>query len=742
MARLLSLAVFTLLIVAASTFGASAERRVALVIGNSQYKNANLSLTNPKNDADDVAATLKALGFEVIQSTDARKGDIDGALARFARLANESDSALFYYAGHAMQHQGRNYLMPVDAELEDEFSLRFNMVSLEDVRAALDRASGVKIMILDACRNNPLSERLTRNMSGQTRSVSSTRGLARIDKTQGMVVAYATAAEDVAMDGATGRNSPFTRALLRRMQEPGREITKMFQLVANDVRSETQGRQVPELSISLADDYYLNQNDRAIWEKLRESNDIPSIREFVDRFPYSIHVWAAKKRLDDLERWARDRENQQRLQFEASQRRELEEKLKQQQALFEAERRKQEAEAQLREAAQQRAEAERQRIEREREAQRVEEAKRLEAIESEKKRIAKEQADRQAEQQRAEAARRTKDEADRREQAAQRQNENQSAAADAQRLRDEQRAKDAAETQRRMEVAAREAEEVRKRKEETERLAKLEAERVQAKREADEREAARKVAEEQRLKIERVCQRERAAYGMIEADLAKLQSFVTKTACDEVRVTANDRIAALNNMAQACKSEGDILALLKGIGADKREQLVQFEKQMTCERLRPTAVAILAKLDAAPPAGSPEAQDPRELIRNTQIALRHAGCFSGADNGEENAATRAAVKRFRARTDGDEANLSITPGLLNEIKMHGAGTCEPISCPAGKVLRGDSCVAEIHKRPPVARAEPREPRREQAPAPRISRPEPVPQQAAAKPAPRALGIGF
>src|SRR5262249_34091973 len=154
MARLLYKAVFAGLFVVATTISAlsaALEKRVALVIGNSQYKLANISLANPKNDAEDVATVLTRLGFEVVKTFDANKRDMDIALQRFARVATNADSALFYYAGHAMQYQGRNYLMPVDAELEDEVSLRYNMVAIEDVRVALDRASGVKIMILDAC---------------------------------------------------------------------------------------------------------------------------------------------------------------------------------------------------------------------------------------------------------------------------------------------------------------------------------------------------------------------------------------------------------------------------------------------------------------------------------------------------------------------------------------------------------------------------------------------------------------
>ncbi|WP_445491708.1 caspase family protein [Rhodopseudomonas sp. RCAM05734] len=206
-----------------SVVSASAERRVALVVGNAHYNNPSLVLTNPKNDAEDVGAALIAIGFEVIQAIDTNRRDLDLNMAKFARLATDADAALFFYAGHALQYQGRNYLMPIDAEVEDEVSLRYQMMLIDDVRAALDRASGVKIMILDACRNNPVVDSLRRKTSGESRAIGATRGLARTDKTQGMVVAYSTASDQVAADGK-GRNSPFTDAFLKRLKEPGLEI--------------------------------------------------------------------------------------------------------------------------------------------------------------------------------------------------------------------------------------------------------------------------------------------------------------------------------------------------------------------------------------------------------------------------------------------------------------------------------------------------------------------------------------
>jgi formylglycine-generating enzyme required for sulfatase activity len=318
------------------------ERRVALVIGNANYKPSGNSLSNPRNDAQDIAAALAAIGFEVVTAIDTSKRDMDFVLQRFARLATNADAALFFYAGHAMQFQGRNFLMPIDAELEDEISVRYQMVDLEEVRGALDQANGVKIIILDACRNNPLANRLKQTIAA-SRSVAATRGLARIDKTEGMVVAYATAPDDVAKDGE-GRNSPFTAALLKRLQEPGLEIGMMFRRVASDVNAQTGGRQRPETYISLLSDYYLNQSDSIAWDRIKDQDDVMALRDFVSKYPSSPRANFARSRLEAVERFAKEREDlsrraredeqrkaaeaeEQRLAREAAARRETEERL-------------------------------------------------------------------------------------------------------------------------------------------------------------------------------------------------------------------------------------------------------------------------------------------------------------------------------------------------------------------------------------------------------------------------------
>jgi hypothetical protein len=278
---------------------AYADKRVALVVGNAAYRNTP-ALANPVNDAEEMSAALRRIGFDVILERNLSKQGMEGAIARFARLAQDADAALFFYAGHGMQYRGSNYLVPIDAKLEDEYSLNFELTRIDDVLFGLERARGVKILILDACRNNPLAERLSR--SAATRDLMITRGLAKIEPTRGMVISYSTQANQVAVDG-DGRNSPFTAALVKYLDEPGLEIGALFRRVAADVDRATGSRQLPELSVSLLGEFYLNtrETDVQAWTKARDSNDAALLRDFLRRYPASGLVADARARLAAIE---------------------------------------------------------------------------------------------------------------------------------------------------------------------------------------------------------------------------------------------------------------------------------------------------------------------------------------------------------------------------------------------------------------------------------------------------------
>ncbi|MET3839571.1 caspase family protein [Bradyrhizobium sp. OAE829] len=387
-------ALYSLALLTCSISVAKADRRVALVVGNSNYSNASLFLANPKNDATDVAAALRGVGFEVLQAIDANKRDLDLNMAKFARLATDADAALFYYAGHAVQYQGRNFLMPTDAEVEDEISFRYQMTPLDDVRAALDRGDGVKIVILDACRNNPIVNALRRKKkSGDSRAIDAVRGgLAKIDKAQGMVVAYSTAADEVAADG-DGRNSPFTSAFLKRLKEPGLEIEQLFRRVAADVNAQTGGRQRPETYVSLLSNYYLNQTDRIAFDKIKDSPDPAVLQDFIAKFSTSSYVPEAQNRIQRIEAAIRERQNQEARQREAARLAEEQRKAEREAAL----RKLAEQEEALRKQETLRAQAAAEKVRKEREAAQAQEEQRLRLV-AEKERKEREAAKAQEEQ--------------------------------------------------------------------------------------------------------------------------------------------------------------------------------------------------------------------------------------------------------------------------------------------------------------------------------------------------------
>jgi hypothetical protein len=242
----------SLLALAAFIGTACADTRVALVIGNGAYVNVP-RLPNPTNDAADVAAALKQLGFQTIVATDLDKPGMDETAIRFARAARTADIALFYYSGHAIQFGGVNYLLPVDAKLVDEADLR-RLIRLDDMTADLQQAKNLRILVLDSCRDNPLLNDFKRAIE-PSRSASVQRGLARIDSPQGMIVAYATQAGRTAADGS-GRNSPYTAAFLKYITSDD-EIGTIFRRVSSDVYEKTGHNQLPELSLSLIGEFYL-----------------------------------------------------------------------------------------------------------------------------------------------------------------------------------------------------------------------------------------------------------------------------------------------------------------------------------------------------------------------------------------------------------------------------------------------------------------------------------------------------
>ena len=233
---------------------ALAADRVALVVGNGAYTHAG-RLPNPANDASDVGAALRRLGFEVTIARDAGRTALNEALRYFTRRSASADVALVFYAGHAMEMDGVNYLLPVDARVERDTDVRYETVTLDDVLASTSGA-GLRVVILDACRNNPLARSMQRTVSTRSVSNGSLGDLNEDLLGDETLVAYSAAAGTTAADGE-GRNSPYTAALLAHLEEPV-DIGLMFRRVRAQVLSATNRRQRPHEYGSLLREHYLS----------------------------------------------------------------------------------------------------------------------------------------------------------------------------------------------------------------------------------------------------------------------------------------------------------------------------------------------------------------------------------------------------------------------------------------------------------------------------------------------------
>jgi tetratricopeptide (TPR) repeat protein len=216
-------------------------RRVALVIGNSRYVGQS-ALTNPANDAKAVAAKLKATGFqEVIEAYDLDQRGMVDALKTFGDKASEADWAMIFYAGHGIEVGGINYLIPTDARLQRDTHIQDEAISLERVLAKVQGAKQVRLVVLDACRNNPFATRMVRS-TGATRSVGA--GLANIEPEAGVLVLYSAKHGSLALDGE-GANSPFTEAFIAHLDEPAIDLVTLAGKVRQSVLRKTQNGQEP-----------------------------------------------------------------------------------------------------------------------------------------------------------------------------------------------------------------------------------------------------------------------------------------------------------------------------------------------------------------------------------------------------------------------------------------------------------------------------------------------------------------
>ena len=288
--------------------------RVALVIGNSTYGSI-ADLENPGNDAADVGAALGRIGFEVTRVLDADQVTFNRALLDFTRRSAGADVALVFYAGHGLEIDGVNYMVPVNARLERDTDVRFAAVSLDNMLAATQGA-GLRVVILDACRNNPLARTIRR--TGSTRSMSQGSLGALDEEALGdeTLVAYAAAAGTTADDGTGSRNSPYTSALLEYLEQP-LELSSVFRRVRARVLETTRGRQRPHEYGSLLRDHYLSgasgvvtptaltalqvQQELAFWQSISDSDNPADFEAYLEQYADGQFARLANNRLASLQ---------------------------------------------------------------------------------------------------------------------------------------------------------------------------------------------------------------------------------------------------------------------------------------------------------------------------------------------------------------------------------------------------------------------------------------------------------
>jgi hypothetical protein len=249
---------------------ALADKRVAFVVGNGAYKNVT-PLPNPAIDAKSMAALLRNVGFDVVEGTNLTRDKMTEKLLDFGKRAEGADVALFFYAGHGIAVNGTNYLLPIDADLKSEMDVKLGAAINVDLTLDQTMADAkVKLVFLDACRDNPFAAKI--RSAKATRSVSVESGLAEMKSGEGTLIAFATGPGQTALDGETGTNSPFTRALMANIASPGVEIQQAMTRVRAQVNEETNKNQLPWGHTNLIGSVYLNPVAGAAGEPVEAAN--------------------------------------------------------------------------------------------------------------------------------------------------------------------------------------------------------------------------------------------------------------------------------------------------------------------------------------------------------------------------------------------------------------------------------------------------------------------------------------
>jgi hypothetical protein len=645
-----------------------ADRRVALIVGNSTYQTVP-QLPNPSRDASAVAKMFRDAGFDSVE-VQLNVGNLEfkRAIRKFEAAADQADIAVVYYAGHGLEIGGTNYLIPVDARLASDRDADDEAIPLERLVSSADGARRLRLIILDACRDNPFVGTMRRERKVANRAIAA--GLGKVEPTStDTLIAYAAKAGSTADDG-DGQHSPFTSAVLKNLTVPGLDVRLAFGRVRDEVLKNTGNRQEPFVygslgggNISLVPapavpreapasdvkaDYELVEKigSRRAWEvflgthttgyyadlaraqieKLNAESKPASVNVTLASLPPAAPSGREAVSKEALE-WDKVKDStdpavlqkfikqfpDSPLSINAQQRMEL-----------------------LKKAAQER--EDKARAEREAAAKAAEDA-----------RI-------QAERKKAELAAAKKREDD----------ERRAAEAEA-----ELKAKAAA-----AELAA------TKKREEDERRAKA----AEAEQNAKAMEAERKAAEAKQKADE--AERSKAA-----AEAAALRAASEKQAREAEAARKKAELAAAQEAT--CKNEQSKLdeLIAKGSEGSGVADLKSFSSTATCQRLGPLVVATLDKFNAEAAKRAASLPNSPELIRSAQTQLVRLGCLTGKIDGTLNPSTKGALGHYMTIEGQPSDNPRVTEDLIAELTKHATRVC-PIECKSGETLKGETCVAD------------------------------------------------
>jgi hypothetical protein len=758
-----------------------AQKRVALVIGNADYT-AVPKLPNPSRDAISVGQMFRDAGFDSVDVLiNARNLEFKRAIRKFALDADHADIAVVFYAGHGLEVGGKNYLIPVNARLVSDRDVEDEAVTLERMLSSANGASKLRLIILDACRDNPFTSLMRRERKGYNRVVASGLGKAEPTSTD-TLIAYAARAGSTAEDG-DGLHSPFTSAVLKYLTVPGLDIRLAFGRIRDEVMRATGSRQEPFVYGSLGGGNIslvpapkvqkANASDiKADYDLVAKIGTLRAWEVFLDTYKTGFYadlarvqvaglteqhassvtrskgniVVAAAPSSDRPPPGGRDSLSKEALDWNRIKDTTDQAALEKFIARY--------PDAPLAINAQHRLDILRQAV-REREK-------------------AAEQARIQAEQKKAEAAAAKKREDDER-RALAAEAEQKARAAEAERIatkkrEEEERRAKAAEAKQKAKAAEaeREAAEAKQRAEEaarTKAAAEAAAARAESEKQARRAEAERKKAE-QASALEAACKAEQAKFkdlsakGSDGAGVDNMAAFAKAVTCDRIR----PQVTVTLNRFQAeatCRTEqtkfDDVLAKgSEGAGVDRMQAL---GKALTCERLRPQIAAALDRFTAEAARRAAAMPNSPQLVRAAQIELDRLGCLPGKPDGILGVATKTALVRFVKAKNRASDEVPVTEALVAELGKETGRVC-PLECEAGEIVKGDKCVAAGKPAPPAKTSRRKyddedEPRAGRKPKPgkrkavrEPRRPEPrARQQAKARPgggrgSPTMIGVGF